>query len=208
MNMKPSKPSDASSGKVFDRIAAILDGARDRVLRSVNHETVTAYWLIGREIVHALQEGKERASYGDALIDELSTRLTAQYGSGFSRANLKNFRQFYLAYPNRIGYPAGSLLEQAQLAPSIGDPLGSESAQGFHPSLSWSHYRALMRVDSSAARQFYEEEAVRANWSRRDLERQIGSLFYQRLMASSEEELKQELERERILIENQREQQA
>lgn len=125
MSTKPPQPFDVGNDKVFDRIRTILDDARARVLRSVNHGTVTAYWMIGREIVQALQEGNERATYGDALIDDLSDRLTTQYGSGFSRANLKNFRQFYLAYPDRIGYPAGSFLEQYPLVSPIGAGISS-----------------------------------------------------------------------------------
>lgn len=154
--------------RLFDRVASIVDSAQSRVLRSVNQETVMAYWLVGREIVQELQGGKARAQYGKTLIIDLSERLTQRYGAGFSEANLKNFRQFHLAYPAKS------------------HPLGSESLADFHPSLSWSHYRALMRVENAAAREFYETEAVQANWSRRDLERQIGSLFYERLLASTD----------------------
>lgn len=130
---------------------------------------VSAYWHIGREIVEALQSGNERAAYGNALIRRLAERLTGHYGKGFSATNLGYFRQFYLMFRDRIPHP-----------------LGGELSSGFHPNLSWSHYRALMRVDNADARQFYEIEAVRANWSRRDLERQINSLHYQRLPAKAD----------------------
>lgn len=130
------------------------------------------YPEFGREIVQTLQGGEARAQYGNALIDDLSRRLTEHYGAGFSVANLKNSRQFYQGYSDRIV--------------SIFHPAGSESPTGFHPNLSWSHYRALMRVENNAVRQFYETEALQNNWSRRDLERQIGSLFCERLLASTD----------------------
>ena len=123
------------------------------------------------------------------MISDLLKRLTEHCGAGFSVANLKNFRQFYLAYSDRavsIGYPLGSQLAASGGFNPISSPSGSESPSGFHPNLSWSHYRALMRVENIAARQFYETEAVESHWSRRDLERQIGSLFYERLMGSTD----------------------
>jgi predicted nuclease of restriction endonuclease-like (RecB) superfamily len=154
---------------LLGRITPILDAARGQVVRVVNHATVSAYWHIGREVVEALQRGGERAAYGKALIERLAQQLTARYGKGFSATNLGYFRQFYLAYRDRIPHP-----------------LGGELLRSFHPNLSWSHYRALMRVADVDARHFYETEAVRANWSRRDLERQINSLYHQRLMASAD----------------------
>jgi len=192
----PSRLVNSEMATLFERIAGILESARGRVLRTVNHETVTTYWLIGREIVQALQGGEARAQYGNTLIADLSKHLAERYGAGFSTANLKNFRQFYLAYSDRpvaiaveIGHPAGSQLAAPEGANPISYPAGSllhPGPPGFHPNLSWSHYRALMRVENSAARQFYEAEAVHDNWSRRDLERQIGSLFYERLLASTD----------------------
>jgi len=185
---KSSLLASGEMAALFDRVASILESARGRVLRTVNHETVTTYWLIGREIVQVLQGGEARAQYGNALIADLSKRLIERYGTGYSAANLKNFRQFYQTYSERavsIRHPSGSQLADA-LNP-ISYPAGSESLPGFYPNLSWSHYRALMRVESSAARQFYETEAARGNWSRRDLERQIGSLFYERLLASTDQ---------------------
>lgn len=92
---------------MFERVASILAAGCGRVLQTINHETVLAYWLIGREIVQALQGGE--AEYGNALIADLSKRLAERYGSGFSVSNMKNFRQFYLAYFDRavsIGSPS------------------------------------------------------------------------------------------------------
>ena len=194
ISMKKIPPPTTMSGRevagLFDRVADILDAARGRVLRAVNHETVTAYWLIGREIVQALQGGESRAEYGKRVLEDLSAQLCIRYGKGFSTTNLWYFRQFYQAYADRqmsIPHPAGGQSAPASIA--ILHPLGGESPDPieFHPNLSWSHYRALMRIDNRTARQFYENEAVQANWSRRELERQINSLFYERLLASTDQ---------------------
>lgn len=151
---------------LFDRIVRILEQARDNVVRAVNSSMVTAYWLIGREIVLELQGGDERAEYGKQIIENLSKQLTQRYGNGYSTTSLKYFRTFYLAYPNRIvviGRPVGD-----QLPPLLkGRPPGAEltvsenehsvdslTILGFSPQLSWSHYRALMRVIKPDARDF------------------------------------------------------
>ncbi|MGS0741234.1 PDDEXK nuclease domain-containing protein [Glaciimonas sp. GG7] len=191
--MKKSSPllpaESREINSLFDRVAHILESARERVLRVVNHETVTTYWLIGREIVQMLQGGEARAQYGNTVITDLAIRLTEQYGPGFSAANLKNFRQFYLTYTDQIGAigdPSGSQSVASVATNEKSYPAGSELLPDFHPNLSWSHYRALMRVENRTARQFYETEAAQSNWSRRELERQIGSLFYERLLASTD----------------------
>ncbi|MDB6102337.1 MAG: hypothetical protein JWO52_2336 [Gammaproteobacteria bacterium] len=171
---------------LLGRITSILDAARGQVVRAVNHATVSAYWHIGREVVEALQQGGERATYGNALIERLAHQLTDRYGKGFSETNLGYFRQFYLAYRDRIPHPLGGESQANPDPAAIPHPAGGELLPRFHPNLSWSHYRALMRVTDADARHFYEAEAVRANWSRRDLERQINSLYHQRLLASAD----------------------
>lgn len=171
---------------LLGRITSILDAARGQVVRAVNHATVSAYWHIGREVVEALQQGGERAAYGKALIERLAQQLTDRYGKGFSATNLGYFRQFYLAYRDRIPHPLGGESQPKPDPEAIPHPAGGELLRTFHPNLSWSHYRALMRVTDGDARHFYETEAVRANWSRRDLERQVNSLYHQRLLASAD----------------------
>lgn len=155
---------------LFNRVVSILEQARANVVRAVNTNMTVAYWLIGREIVQELQGGENRAEYGKRVIEDLSRRLLSRYGSGFSVANLWNLRQFYLVFADR--------------QPQILYPAGRESAISFHPNLTWSHYRALMRVENENARDFYETEAVRCGWDKRDLERQISTLFYERLLKS------------------------
>ncbi len=187
-----------SDTALLDRVVAILEGARANVVRSINSQMVIAYWLIGREIVEEEQQGEKRAEYGKQLIEELSRKLTERYRKGFSIANLKNIRQFYLTFQDRtpeISYPMGSQLEWLEkLHPMGGEllysksyPLGSESIsqiKGFRPDLGWSHYRALMRVENKNARLFYETEAARNGWNKRQLERQIHSFYYERLLKS------------------------
>ena len=138
---------------LFDRIVAILEQARSNVVRAVNSNTVVAYWLIGREIVEELQKGEERAEYGKRVIEDLSNQLTERYGKGFSVPNLRNFRKFYVMFQDRkpeIRYPLGSELTSERKryptgselsVPGKGETKDGLSLIGFHPNLSWSHYR-------------------------------------------------------------------
>ena len=177
---------------LFDRVASILEQARGNVVRAVNTQMVLAYWSIGREIVQELQGGEERAAYGKRVFEDLSHRLAVQYGKGFSVTNLKYFRLFYQAYPERLGirHPTGDESEITSPAgrdlalPSKSYLLGSQLPHGFSPQLTWSHYRALMRVDHIEARDFYEREAIEGGWSKAQLERQIHSFYYDRIIAN------------------------
>ncbi|MCJ7686326.1 MAG: PDDEXK nuclease domain-containing protein [Desulfobacteraceae bacterium] len=183
---------------LFKRVVTILEQARSNVVRSVNSNTVVAYWLIGREIVQELQKGEERAEYGKRVIENLSNRLTERYGKGFSVPNLRNFRKFYVMFQDRkpeIRYPLGSELTSEREryptgselnVPGKGGTKDGLSLTSFHPNLSWSHYRALMRVDKKEAREFYETETAECGWNKRQLERQIHSLFYDRLLMSKD----------------------
>jgi hypothetical protein len=107
-------------------------------------------------------------------------------GKGFSATNLGYFRQFYLVYRDRIPHPVGGESHRNAAPAGIPHAVRGELLYTFHPNLSWTHYRALMRVTDADARRFYETEAVRGNWSHRDLERQINSLYHQRLLASTD----------------------
>jgi len=201
-NQQPTNPDSP----LFDRVATILEQARANVVQSVNSEMVIAYWLVGREIVEEEQQGEKRAGYGKRLIEDLSDRLTDRYGKGFSTTNLGYFRRFYITFhdrspairhsmggelPESKSYPAGSELA----VPGKGRPAGGDlpakvhtankaPLQEFHPDLSWSHYRALMRVENEHARSFYELETARNGWTMRQLERQIHSFYYERLLKS------------------------
>jgi predicted nuclease of restriction endonuclease-like (RecB) superfamily len=141
-------------------IKNILAQARGKARAAVNSAMVEAYWLIGRRIVEEEQQGENRAEYGKRLIEDLSTALTADFGRGFSYANLYNCRQFYLKFPEQ------------------------EILYTLCRELSWSHLRLIMRVDSSQAIKYYCQEAREQNWTVRQLERNIKSLSYQRLLSS------------------------
>ena len=204
-----STVANSDTTALFDRVVVILEDARHHAARTVNNAMVVAYWLIGREIVQELQEGAGKAKYGKRVIADLSRRLTDRYGRGFSVPNVRNFRQFYLVYQHRIleiryqtgsefehgpekRYPTGSESERGR---SMGGksmqkqhPTGVERTQGFHPDLSWSHYRALMRVENEEARQFYEQETARNHWNKLQLERQINTLLFERLLKSRDKD--------------------
>lgn len=144
----------------YEQIKRILSEARNKVYQTANFAMVEAYWNIGKSIVEQ-QGGEDKAEYGVRLLAELSKQMTTDFGKGFTVANLKNMRQFYLTFPKSYA-------------------LRSE--------LSWTHYRLLMRVENKNARQFYIEEAIKSNWSTRQLERQINSFFYERLLSSQNKE--------------------
>ena len=193
----------AQGDSLFSRVVSILEQARANVVRLVNTNMVLAYWLIGQEIVLELQGGEERAEYGRQLVEGLSAQLTARFGRGFSTTNLWYFRQFYLAYQDRVKilhpaggefavsqkiHPAGGELTRRQKGP----PADDESLHGFSPQLSWSHYRALMRVTKSEAREFYEQETIACGWDKRSLERHIHSQYFERLLKSQHPQKMQE----------------
>lgn len=146
---------------IYAEIRDTLLEARAHVYHAANSAMVQAYWQIGRIIVEHEQGGKEKAEYGTGLISALAKRLTGEFGKGFTATNLKYMRQFYLAFP--IGH---TVCDQ----------------------LTWSHYRLLTRIKNEAARTFYEEKCAKSGWGVRQLERQINSFFYERLLSSREKE--------------------
>ncbi|MCG3204753.1 MAG: putative nuclease YhcG [Elusimicrobia bacterium] len=162
--------------KLFNRISLILEHARRNVVRTVNTEMVQAYWMIGQEIVEEEQQGRARAEYGEGLIENLSHRLSGRYGRGFTPTLLKRMRQFYLRYKKG----AATRLQLGKKSNSAA--LRHYSSETW--SLSWTHYRTLITVESQYARAFYETEAMENNWSARELERQINSLLFERLAKS------------------------
>ena len=144
----------------YKQVSSILNAARDKAYTAINFTMVEAYWEIGKSIVEE-QGGEGRAVYGEALIDELAVRLTRDFGKGFNTRNLRYMRQFYLAFPIR-------------------NALRSE--------LSWTHYRRLMRIPDSETRTWYMNECADSRWSTRQLERQINTMFHERLLASKDKE--------------------
>ena len=177
-SMRPVLSREVS--RLFGRVRDILEAARCQTVRSVNTLMVQAYWLIGREIVEVEQKGRRRAHYGEQLIDELSRRLTSNFGKGWNSTTLKRIRQLYLTYPKGAALRHQSASRGTSLR--IGASVRHFSAQDWL--LSWTHYRLLIGVESPYARNFYEIEAIRNSWSSRQLERQVNSLLFERLAKS------------------------
>lgn len=148
------------SSDFFSDVRGILADARRAAYTAVNSAMVAAYWQIGRRIVEEEQGGEAKANYGDGLLKELSRALTAEFGKGFSLANLKNFRKFYLTFPDR---------EKSYTLCSL---------------LTWSHNRLIMREEDPSARLYYLQQAKAQNWSVRQLQRQIETRSYQRLLST------------------------
>lgn len=188
------------NGELLARIRQIWETARTQAVRSVNSAHVCANWLIGQQIVEAEQGGAERAEYGAKLLKNLSKQLTKEYGSGFSLSAMKYMRVFYLTYPTLIpiGHAPRGQLEntatnmetntmspmQQALSVVLTHSTDAWKPGHLHPGLSWTHYRALLKVEHQTVRNFYEIEAVKNGWSARQLERQINSLLFERLLKS------------------------
>ena len=149
---------------------------------------VSAYWNIGRDIVEEEQKGKERANYGSFILKTLSHKLIKKYGRGFSISTLKDIRQFYVVYVDRISHALRGQSEDNLDAYKLKQISNNKQSSSLHFQLGWIHYRALMRVARIEARQFYEIEAVRNHCSGRELERQINSLLFDRLANSKDKE--------------------
>ena len=185
---------DAPYRAVFGDVSKIIDAARESAARSVNAAMTAAYWLTGRRIVEFEQSGGERAEYGAALIERLAEDLTGRFGRGFSLQNIYRMRLFYLAFPpDRIlstlsGKSAPPHRRRILPTPSgefktASDGVGFDDLMTAFP-LPWSAYVRLLSVSDDSAREFYETEALRGGWSVRQLDRQIGSQFYERTALS------------------------
>ena len=158
---KADMPGIADSASLENALRELIRQARQQVLRSVDTVQVHTYWQIGRHIIEFEQGGQARADYGARLLPNLAEVLTREFGKGFDERNLRNMRAFFQCFPNW-------------------NAVRSE--------LSWTHYRLLLRVDAPEARNWYMTEAAGQNWSTRVLERQIGTLFYERLLSSKDKQ--------------------
>ena len=147
---------------LYTNIKNILQTARDTAYKQVNFTMVEAYWNIGKQIVQEEQNGNDRAQYGKKIIKELSIKLTNDFGKGFSARNIRNMRQFYLVF---------------------------QKWQTVSAKLSWSHYQLIIRVPNQEAREYYIKETAQCNWNVRALERQIGTHYYERIIASKDKKI-------------------
>ncbi len=159
MNELEKIPSSVDT--IYDSIKSILARARKQTYHAINFAMVESYWMIGQTIVEHEQHGETRAAYGKKILKELANRLTADFGKGFDERELRKMRQFYLTF-------------------QIRDTL--------RPELTWSHYRRLISVEDNQARLWYMNEAADGVWSTRQLDRQISSLYYERLLASRDKD--------------------
>ena len=146
---------------LYTDIKNILANARKQTYHTINSAMVESYWMIGQTIVEHEQRGETRAAYGKGVLKELAARLSIEFGKGFDERELRKMRQFYLTF-------------------QIRDTL--------RPELTWSHYRRLISVENAQARLWYMNEAADGVWSTRQLDRQISTLYYERLLASKEKE--------------------
>ena len=196
MNKKTAVAKRTTKSDLFSRVVSILEQARTNVVRTVNTQMTLAYWHIGREIVLEIQGGEDRAAYGKKIIDDLSAQLTKKYRTGFSTTNLKYFRLFYLVYAERKPQirhePGDELSKQKAIGHEPSDELVdsvrvldmNDTVQGFSPALSWTHYRTLLGVENKIERSFYEIEAEKTGWSVPELEHQIHTFLFARLLKS------------------------
>jgi predicted nuclease of restriction endonuclease-like (RecB) superfamily len=147
------------SQPLLSEIKAIIARSQEQAIRAVDHARVLMYWHIGERIFEEEQQGKERADYGKYLIRSLAEQLEPEFGSGFGRRQLELMRQFHRTFP---------------------------IANALHSQLSWTHYRLLVRLENEDKREFYIAEATKNNWTTRQLERQINSQLYERLLLSND----------------------
>ncbi len=155
-------PADEDAGALYQHVREILVTARRRSYSAANAAMVEAYWCIGQRIVEHEQQGAQRAAYGERLLAGLAARLNREFGKGYNLASLRNFRQFFLTFGE------------------------DEIRSALRSELTWTHYRAAMRVEDAEARRWYLREAAEQGWSTRALDRQIGTLHYERLLSSQD----------------------
>lgn len=163
--MKKNKIVADKVSSVFENdVIAIIEAGKSKAFMSLNESIVETYWGIGKRIVEEEQNGSVRAEYGTQLIKRLSLKLTEIFGKGFTERNLRNFRQFFIAFPDFDIWHTRV------------------------PNLTWSHYRILLPVDNQDARYWYMREAANENWNVRTLDRNISSQYYFRLLQSQHKE--------------------
>ena len=144
--------------EVFANIKSLINESRNKIYSVVNVEMLKLYWNIGK-IIMEIQQGNERATYGETVLEKLSEKLTNEFGKGFSKRNLERMRKFYICFP-------------------IATTVSSQ--------LSWSHYLELIKIDDEPKRNFYIKECINSKWSVRELDRQICSLLFERLALSKD----------------------
>jgi predicted nuclease of restriction endonuclease-like (RecB) superfamily len=169
---------------LYTKIIELLNQARQNVAHAINNTMATAYFEIGKMIVEEEQQGKEKAEYGKQILSELSEKLVLEFGKGFSETNLKQMRYFYLTFS--IRQTVSDELTDDEMTETVPrkSPHSSQQTLSAQFKLTWSHYLKLMRIADVNERNFYEIEAIKNNWSLRELQRQYDSALYTRLALS------------------------
>ena len=184
-----------------ERIAHLIEQAKQHVIAQVNSTMTCTYYEIGRMIVEQEQKGQKRAEYGKGLLKSLSHRLTEQFGKGFSVDNLENMRHFYLVYREEISETVSGKLtsQKSETVSRISENVKGTTSLPF--SLSWSHYLFLMRISNPQERKFYEIEAAKERWSLRELKRQFNSALYERMALSSDKKAIADMSKQGLIVE-------
>lgn len=170
-----------SEDELFVRVTSLIEESRKQVAKAVNTAMVYTYYGVGQYIVEYEQGGNARAQYGKGVLNRLSERLTEKYGNGWSVETLTKCRKFYMVYS--ISSTVGTKLKEIVHS---GNEIKNDGQRSANPTfiLPWSHYQIIMREDNPEARNFYEQEAYNQQWSKRQLQRQVGSSLYERLALS------------------------
>ena len=192
---QPSKKYDDEDNMLVNDLRSIVSKARSKAFAAVNYSLVERNWRIGQRIVEEEQNGASRAEYGKHVIEVASAALTEEFGKGFSYTNIANYKRFYLTFNDlqilqtvseEFNNPIQQTLPAKSSAPYKEDK--AKSAQSELRLLPWSHYERLIRVEDKKAREWYAKEAFEQGWSFRTLNRNINTLYYERLLMSTKKQ--------------------
>ena len=192
---QPRKKYNDEDNMLVNDLRSIVSKARSKAFAAVNYSLVERNWRIGQRIVEQEQNGASRAEYGKHVIEIASAALTEEFGKGFSETNIMNFKKFYLKFkeltiPQTLSeefkkQKHQTLSDESSLLPQKGQ---TQSAQFELRLLPWSHYERLIRVEDKKAREWYAKEAFEQGWSFRTLNRNINTLYYERLLMSKKKQ--------------------
>ncbi|MBQ5723467.1 MAG: DUF1016 family protein [Muribaculaceae bacterium] len=194
---------------LFERVSIVIENTRQMIASTINTGEVYAKYEIGRHIVESEQNGEQRAQYGKHILKDLSEKLTATYGAGWSYSNLRQIRQFYIIYSNLTNTVCQIKNDNRYLSNSVKQTtkynndtnIGLNNLDRPKFSLSWSHYLILMRIENPDERSFYEIECNRQMWSVRQLSRQVNSSLYERLALSRDKDSVMRLAQDGLIVE-------
>ena len=192
---EPEKKYNDEDNMLVNDLRSIVSKARSKAFAAVNYSLVERNWRIGQRIVEKEQNGASRAEYGKHVIEVASAALTKEFGKGFSETNIMNFKKFYLKFKELTIPQTVSEEFKKQKQQTLSDELSSHFQKGQTPPaqfelrlLPWSHYERLIRVEDKKAREWYAKEAFEQGWSFRTLNRNINTLYYERLLMSKKKQ--------------------